>query len=306
MRRRLLTAAGLLAAAGICFVAAAPYAVPPARTEESVPAAEAEAPTEPLTEPPTESPTEATEAPEYRPVPTEPAPAAAMVEDVPFYTQRGMLPTGCELVSAKMVLDYYSDEPVPIADVVEHTPCTYMEWIDGRMYAPHPEQAFIGDPYDESSYGCFAPVVVEMMNTLLPPDYTAVDVTGSDLQTLAETFLPAGTPVMIWATISMANEFPWRSWYLLDENGNPTEDVYNWMALEHCLVLVGYDESSYYFNDPYRYGAPVAYRRSVVDERYTTMGRYSIVVQQTGGAEIALPRERRDPDRGAEDPETAP
>ena len=256
-------------------------------------------PTQP---PPTEPETEAPTEPETLP----PAPAEAMVEDVPFYSQRGLLPTGCELVSAKMVLEYYSGEEIPIDTVIEHTTCAYPEWKDGKDCAPHPEHAFIGSPYDETSYGCFAPVIVEMMNELLPEGYEAVDMTGADLEEMAETFIPEGTPIIMWATIAMLNEYPWRSWYLLDEEGNATDDLYNWMALEHCLVLIGYDEDNYYFNDPYRYGTPTVYKKSIVNERYTTMGRYCIVVEKVDETEPTLPRDRLDPDLTEEDPLPAP
>ncbi|MBR3629127.1 MAG: C39 family peptidase [Oscillospiraceae bacterium] len=287
--------AALLAACMLCGTAAACQKQP----DKAVPAGPpvplmASLPTEPEPTEPETAPTE----PETRP----PAPAEAMIEDVPFYSQRGLLPTGCELVSAKMVLEYYSGEEVPIDTVVEHTTCAYPEWKDGKGCAPHPERAFIGSPYDETSYGCFAPVIVEMMNQLLPEGYEAVDMTGADLQEMAETFIPEGTPVIMWATISMLNEFPWRSWYLLDENGEPTDDFYNWMALEHCLVLIGYDEENYYFNDPYRYGTPTSYKKSVVDERYTTMGRYCVIVEKKGDKEPLLARNRLDPDLTAEDP----
>ncbi len=298
MRNMIRKCAALLTACACCCTAAACQKQPDTVEALIGPPMPVETflPTEP-TEPET-APTE----PETRP----PAPAEAMIEDVPFYSQRGLLPTGCELVSAKMVLEYYSGEEVPIETVVEHTTCAYPEWKDGKGCAPHPEHAFIGSPYDETSYGCFAPVIVEMMNELLPEGYRAVDMTGADLQEMAETFIPEGTPVIMWATISMLNEFPWRSWYLLDENGEPTDDFYNWMALEHCLVLIGYDEENYYFNDPYRYGTPTSYPKNVVDERYTTMGRYCVIVEQSDDKTLLPEREHLDPDLTEEDPLPAP
>ena len=295
MHRVLKRCLAMLTAAAICCAFSACQGKEDAPSEAEVIGPELPETTAPP-EPETTEPEPTTEA-ETKP----PAPAEAMVEGVPFYTQRGLLPTGCELVSAKMVLEFYSGEEVPIEEVVEHTTCAYPEWKDRKGCAPHPEHAFIGSPYDETSYGCFAPVIVEMMNQLLPEGYEAVDLTGADLQDLAETFIPEGTPVIMWATIGMLNEFPWRSWYLMDEEGNPTDDFYNWMALEHCLVLVGYDEDYYYFNDPNRYAANTAYKKSIVDERYTTMGRYCVVVQPYDEEET-IDRDRSDPDLTEEDP----
>ena len=131
----------LLTACIFCCTAAACRKMPESAAELIGPPVPVEVclPSEPApTEPETAAPTE----PETRP----PAPEEAMIEDVPFYSQRGLLPTGCELVSAKMVLEYYSGEEVSIDTVVEHTTCAYPEWKDGMGCAPHPEHAFIGSP----------------------------------------------------------------------------------------------------------------------------------------------------------------
>lgn len=276
MRRKLLFAAALLVSAGVCFITAS-------RTVPYVPvimmSAEPAGPPLPETCPPTEPTTiPATTAPTTEP--TEPPPEEILLEDIPFYTQQGLLPTGCELVSAKMVLECYTEEEVPIQDIVDHIICTYPQMKEGVACAPHPEQAFIGSPWDPTSFGCFAPAIVDMMNELLPDGYCAVDTTGTPLTELAETYLPQGTPVLVWASINMYNLSPYRGWYLEDKNGNPTEEWYDWLVNEHCLVLIGYDADYYYFNDPYKYSAPVAYSREIVEDRNTTVGEYSAVVVQ--------------------------
>ncbi len=202
--------------------------------------------------------------------------------DVPFYTQRGVLPTGCELISAKMVLEYYTEEEVPIEDIIDNMVFAYPETVDGKSTGPHPEDAFIGSPYDPTSFGCFAPVVVDMMNELLPDGYTAEETTGTPLDKLAEAYLPKGQPVLVWATISMLDSFPHLGWYIADEDGEPTDEWYDWLANEHCLVMVGYDSEYYYFNDPLKYDACYAYKRSLAEERNEEIGGYSIVVQKEG------------------------
>lgn len=237
-------------------------------TTEASAAAVTEPPTTAATEPPT------TEAPTTEPIPV----PDEITLDVPYYSQKGLLPTGCELVSALMVLEYYGAE-VTVDDVVEHTRSEYPVTKNGRTTAPHPEEAFIGSPWDATSFGCFAPVMVDTMNQLLPEGLEAKDVTGTDLQTLAETYLPQEKPVMIWATISMLEHYPNIGWYLADEEGNPTDEWYYWQANEHCLVLVGYDETHYYLNDPYGGRGLVSYSKELVESRYNSMGQYSIIVE---------------------------
>lgn len=207
-----------------------------------------------------------------------PPPDEILLEDVPYYTQHGLLPTGCELVSAKMLLEYYTEEPVDIQDIIDRVDCQYPKSVDGVACAPHPSEAFIGSPWDPTSFGCFSPIICDMMNDLLPDEYMAVDTTGKELQELAETYLPQNKPVLVWATISMVRSFPHMGWYLSDEHCQPTDEWYDWLANEHCLVLIGYDEDYYYFNDPYAWNACTKYRRDIVETRFEEMDRYSAVV----------------------------
>lgn len=207
-----------------------------------------------------------------------PPPAACMIEDVPYYSQRGLLPTGCELVSAKMLLEYYTHEEVDIQDIIDRVDCQYPVDVGGIPCAPHPYDAFIGSPWDPTSFGCFSGIICDMMNDLLPKNYMAVDTSDTDLAELAETYLPQGRPVLVWATISMVSSFPHMGWYISDEHCQPTDEWYDWRANEHCLVLIGYDEQYYYFNDPYLWNGGTKYARDIVEKRYEEIGRYSAVV----------------------------
>ena len=179
-----------------------------------------------------------------------------------------------------MLLEYYTHEETEIEDMISVIACQYPKERNGKSYAPHPENAFIGSPWDESSFGCFAPVIVKMLNHLLPKNYQAVDTTGTDLQELAEKYLPQGTPVLVWATIYMRQSFPNVSWYLYKQYGYPTDKKFQWLANEHCMVLVGYDETYYYFNDPYESNGLISFKRETTEKRYEEIGCYSLIVQE--------------------------
>ena len=209
-----------------------------------------------------------------------PPPKEILLEDVPYICQHGLLPTGCELVSAKMVLEYFMGEEVPIEDIIDRVDAQYPQIVDGVVTAPHPSEAFIGSPWDPDSFGCFAPIVCDMMNDILPDEYVAIETTGTPIQELAETYLPQGKPVLIWATIGMWHAFPYGGWFIMDEHGHPSDEWYDWLVYEHCLVLIGYDEDYYYFNDPYDWNASpcTKYARELVEERCEEMDRYSAVV----------------------------
>lgn len=210
---------------------------------------------------------------------TAPAAPASIQLKIPYISQEGILPTGCELISAMMVLSHYGTD-VTVEEVVDHTFCAYPVTEGDRTHGYSPYRAFIGSPYDESSFGCYPPVIVDMMNKLLPEGKEAVDITGMELSDIAEIYLPQGVPVLVWATINMMETDSRVGWYLLDDEGNETDEWYDWKANEHCLVLVGYDEEQYYFNDPYEGNGLVGYERELVETRYAQIGKCAVVVTE--------------------------
>ncbi len=228
------------------------------------------------TQPETERITTETQPPTFAPIEI---PDAVQLE-VPYISQKNLLPTGCELVSAKMLLAYHGIETT-IEEIIDNTRCAFPVMVNGQNVGCSPYEAFIGSPWDESSFGCFPPVMVEMMNKLLPKQLRAADISGMELAEIAETYLPRNMPVLIWATIGMIETYPSIGWYLTDENGSPTEEWYEWPANEHCLVLVGYDSTHYYFNDPYNSRGLVSYSRERAETRYAEMGKMAAVVMES-------------------------
>ena len=61
---------------------------------------------------------------------------------------------------------------------------------------------------------------------------------------------------------------------LVPEDGS----LFTWLANEHCLVLTGYDESSYYLNDPSGGGASVSYPKALVEARYNDFSSQALVI----------------------------
>lgn len=205
-----------------------------------------------------------------------PAPESMQLR-VPYISQKGVLPTGCELISAMMLLRYYNVD-ASVQDIIDNTFFSHPKTINNQIYAYSPYDAFIGTPYDENSFGCYPPVIVDMLNKLLPEGKTAVNITGMELSQITETYIPREKPVLVWATIAMLESYPNIGWYLLDENGEPTGEWYDWLANEHCLVLVGYDSENYYFNDPYNSRGLIGYDRKLVETRYAEIGKCAVVV----------------------------
>lgn len=190
---------------------------------------------------------------------------------VPFINQNPQLPTGCEITSAAMVLQYYGEN-------VKHT--TFAEsWIkkssnfyyqNGKRYGPDPSLIFAGNPASKYSYGCFAPVIANAVNK--KSDICKAEVIeGKSLSYLCRKYIDNGKPLLIWATISMVATKGSDYWYTAEGK------KISWPINEHCLVLVDYDDNYYYFNDPLR-GKRVAYSKSLVNTRYKELNSQAVYI----------------------------
>lgn len=195
--------------------------------------------------------------------------------DVPYLTQQGICPSGCEVVSATMMLRYYGYSITIHNFIDEYLDMETFYRSDGVLYGPDPKKAFAGDPLDEFSCGCYAPVIEKSLNRILSSDLTAVDTTGTTLEELEKLYIDNDIPVAIWASVNMQPTREGNVW--ITEEG----DVIQWITPEHCLVLVGYDESEYYFNDPYENKGLVSYDKELVEARFQELGKQSVVIIPT-------------------------
>lgn len=143
----------------------------------------------------------------------------------------------------------------------------------GKMHNASPYEYFIGNPNDYDSYGCYAPVIVNAINKAVKStDYHCENTSGESLDYLMQKYVSNNIPVLIWVTINMREPNKGDSWYL--ENG----EVFVWTAGEHCMVLVGEDDSGYYLLDPYKSNGLVRHEKSVAQTRYNQMGSQSAVL----------------------------
>lgn len=206
------------------------------------------------------------------------APAPATVQ-VPMILQNPELPTGCESTAAAMVLQAYG-YPVSKTDFAEALPKSRLHQYNGRVYAAHPNKAFIGNPFTGGAdFGVFAGVVTDTMQTLIDQaggKHLAKDITGADEATLLS-LLDRKVPICIWATMSMV---PVREnssgWYILDGD-TYTDTWFSWPGNEHCLVLIGYNDQTVTVHDPLK--GVVKYNRSLFFTRYNDLGRQAVILE---------------------------
>lgn len=193
---------------------------------------------------------------------------------VPYISQYPDYPTGCEAVSAVMLLNYY-DLDLSVREFSDSFIDKSLSFytLDGVYYGPDPEEYFVGDPASSSSYGCYSPVIKRAICSYLNNQQVVIDTGGKSLDYLCEHYVSKGTPALVWASIDMKETCPGSSWSL--EDGRE----FCWIAGEHCLVLTGFDRENYYFNDPIA-GSDTAYEKSLVRKRYKELMKQSLVINE--------------------------
>ena len=200
------------------------------------------------------------------------------VLQVPYLSQNGILPNGCEAVSATMLLHHLGNTVAPMDFVDQYLDCE-PTWTKGNIrYGPDPSKAYAGNPRKiQGGFGCFSPVIekalIQAVEAFAPGQYEVLNLGGISLKEL-EAYIDRGIPAAVWATIGM-QEVPFYYEWVSPDDGL----TYRYPAREHCLVLVGYDDQRYYFNDPHNSNGLVSYRKATVEKRYETLGRQAVVIQ---------------------------
>ncbi len=214
---------------------------------------------------------------------------------VPYRSQKGVLPTGCEAASASMVLLYYGIQAEPTT-VADQLPKGNLWQQNGMLYGPNPNECFVGNPYTSSGYGCYAPVIASTLRS----HYSQINVQevyGSSLEQLYQNYVQKGIPVIFWATINLRPTRAGTTWHL--ESGG----TYTWKANEHCMVLIGKQGTRYICQDPYNGNGTVYLSASTLAQRYQEQGSQAVVVTLKQSEPAPEPEEPSTvPDEPAVDP----
>ena len=104
--------------------------------------------------------------------------------------------------------------------------------------------------------------------------YYAEELSGVSLEKLCTDYIDKNIPVILWATMGMraSKTITWTY------NGRRIE----WVQPEHCLLLVGYDEKHYIFNDPQKSRPLTYYTKESVEKAYKAQFSQAVVILQKG------------------------
>ena len=199
-----------------------------------------------------------------------------LIPGVPHYSQSESYLTACETLAAVSLLQFYGIEISPDVFIERYLPVTdYPHWeaSDNQLHGESPWEYFIGDPMAQDAYGCYNTVIAQALNTMA--DGLALKLNNVPLDVLCHTYIDNGQPLIIWATMNMAESFEGNSWQL------PNGEQYTFTCPEHALLLIGYDDDNYYFSDSLQKDDVTAYSKESVETAYTAMYQMAIGINAT-------------------------
>lgn len=186
--------------------------------------------------------------------------------NVTAISQYPELPTGCEVTALATVMNYYGID-IDKCEIGD----SYLDKGDVGTVDFH--EAFEGDPRDESSFGCYAPVIVKAAEKILgerQSQLTVSEVSGGELESLFA-YIDKDIPVIVWGTQDCQQGQYTVTW-------NVDGKDLTWFSPEHCMVLVGYSDNSVWVSDPI-YGEIKQYDINVFRSCYDSLYKQAIVIQ---------------------------
>lgn len=186
---------------------------------------------------------------------------------------------GCESVSAVMLLQTVGVCIDPERFIAQHLPTAPYTEQGGRRFGADPHTTYPGDPHDATGCGCYAPCIVRALQSALEQAGAAqqlevLDVSGAPLEELCR-FLDGGMPVVFWTTLNFDPEPKGEDhWFL------PDGTDFAWKNGEHCVLLVGYDDAHYWFNDPWQHRGLCKVEKALVERCHAMQGGYAVTLRR--------------------------
>lgn len=202
------------------------------------------------------------------------------IDNVPYINQKAIgMPNGCESVSTVMALQKIGIDISPDTFVDRYLSMGSIPyWKNGVRYGFDPNKEFGGNPRRADGWGCFAPVIMKALNKFSDScGFTATNVSGTSLSALCSNYIDKDIPVIMWGTVGMTSGYTIHNWI----TSEGTSVSYN--SKLHCLLLVGYDENNYFFNDPLAKKTK-GYSKARVEAAYAALGKQAIVIKKESSA----------------------
>lgn len=175
-------------------------------------------------------------------------------------------PTGCESAALTTLLRYYGLN-INMIDVVNRLPKGSLPYDEGGIrYGGNPYLEFVGHPSTSYSYGVYEKPIIQVAESFKSG---IINGTGMKLDNVLKV-VSEGRPVVVWVSMNMAVPYISTSWIY-----KPTGEKISWMANEHALVVVGYNQNQVVVSDSLT-GSIRYYNKSVFESRYNTYGKRAV------------------------------
>ncbi|MGZ4123778.1 MAG: C39 family peptidase [Tumebacillaceae bacterium] len=205
----------------------------------------------------------------------QPAPAQTATSNsfkliVPAKLQGPELYNGCEVTSLSMLLSAagHPVDKMTLANSIKKdpTPATYSG--DNQITAwGDPNNGFVGDVTgSDPGYGVYHGPVAALLNSYLPG--RAEDLTGGSFDRVLAR-IASGHPVIAWTTATFTPTSSWTTWQ--GPNG-PVKATFD----EHVVLIVGYNNSQIFINDPLDGTASKAVDRASFISAWQQLGNQAV------------------------------
>ncbi|MEJ8544442.1 C39 family peptidase [Brevibacillus borstelensis] len=195
-------------------------------------------------------------------------PSKAML-DVPIIAQNPELKNGCEVTSLAMLLRH-SGHPVDkmtLARQVKKDPEPIVQQNGDIQKWGDPAEGFVGDMTGKKKgFAVYNKPLEELLRRYLGE--RTVNLTGASYETLLDS-VAAGFPVVIWATGDFTPPTEWEYW---DSDGKQIVVPFD----EHAVLLVGYDKTHAYVNDPLTARKQRRVAHSALKNSWEALGKQAI------------------------------
>lgn len=206
-----------------------------------------------------------------RPVPL---PAKAMIT-VPAQDQMPQLPNGCEVTSLSMLLSAVGHpiDKMVLAREEPTDPTPLVRDANGKIVSwGNPNVGFVGNPaIQPDGYGIYHGPMAKFLNQLMPGQ--AVDLTGLAFDNILAS-VAHGMPVVVWDTADFQPTDSWITW------STPEGPIRVTME-EHAVLVVGYDPTHIYVNNPLTGQQAQAIDRSQFIAAWKQLGEQAITLKST-------------------------
>lgn len=185
--------------------------------------------------------------------------------NVPLIKQNPELKYGCEVTSLAMMLKYAGadTDKLKLFKEIKKDNDPLKRSVNGDILSwGNPAEGFVGDMTGKrAGYAVFDKPMIDLINHYLPG--RAVNLTDKDFHAVLD-HVSAGYPAVVWTTGDYRLPDRWESW----THGN--EVVKTPLDL-HAVVLVGFNETTVYLNDPLSGRKQVPVNKSNFIETWKTM-----------------------------------